>query len=93
MPLVLSNILDCSWNPMKLNSNAGFQNVNSTSHRAVLCPLADLSFRLPVLDQSSFYTTWASLFEIELEPNSIDWNGNELEHELELRDMKRTILL
>ena len=49
--------------------------------------------RMMVLDQPSFYTTWASLFEMELEPNSIDWNGNELEHELELRDMKRTILL
>ena len=27
---------------------------------------------------------------MELEPNSLDWNGNELEHELELEDMKRT---
>ena len=26
-----------------------------------------------------------------LELNSLDWNGNELEHELELEDMKRTI--
>ena len=26
-----------------------------------------------------------------LEPNSLDWNGNELEHELELEDMKCTI--
>ena len=26
---------------------------------------------------------------MELEPNSLDWNGNELEHELELEDMKR----
>ena len=41
-----------------------------------------------VLVQSSFHTTWASLFEMELEPNSLDWNGNELEHKLE--DMKRT---
>ena len=30
---------------------------------------------------------------MELEPNSLDWNGNELEHELELEDMKRTIVL
>ena len=42
------------------------------------------------LVQSSFHTTWASLFEMELEPNSLDWNGNELEHELELEDMKHT---
>ena len=27
---------------------------------------------------------------MELEPNSLDWNGNKLEHELELGDMKRT---
>ena len=27
---------------------------------------------------------------MQLEPNSLDWNGNELEHELELEDMKRT---
>ena len=27
---------------------------------------------------------------MELEPNSLDWNGNELENELELEDMKRT---
>ena len=45
-----------------------------------------------VLVQSSFHTTWASLFEMELELNSLDWNGNELEHELELEDMKRTNL-
>ena len=43
-----------------------------------------------VLVQSSFNTTRASLLEMELEPNSLDWNGNELEHELELEDMKRT---
>ena len=43
-----------------------------------------------VLVQSSFHTTWASLFEMELEPNLLDWNVNELEHELELEDMKRT---
>ena len=42
-----------------------------------------------VLVQSSFHTTWASLFEMELEPN---WNGNELEQELELEDMKRTLV-
>ena len=47
--------------------------------------------RMIVLVQSSFHTTWASLFEMELEPNSLDWNGNELEHELELEDMKRNI--
>ena len=46
-----------------------------------------------VLVQSSFHTTWASLFEMELELNSLDWNGNELEHKLELEDMKRTIEL
>ena len=45
-----------------------------------------------VLVQSSFHTTWASLFEMELEPNSLDWNGNELEHKLELEDMKRTFI-
>ena len=43
-----------------------------------------------VLVQSSFHTTWASLFEMELEPNLLDWNGNELELVLELEDMKRT---
>ena len=45
-----------------------------------------------VLVQSSFHTTWASLLEMELELNSLDWNGNELERELELDDMKRTII-
>ena len=29
---------------------------------------------------------------MELEPNSHDWNGNELEHKLELEDMKRTLV-
>ena len=29
---------------------------------------------------------------MDLEPNSLDWNGNELEHELELEDMKLTII-
>ena len=43
-----------------------------------------------VLVQSSFHTTWASLFEMELEPNLLDWNVNELESELELEDMKLT---
>ena len=43
-----------------------------------------------VIVQSSFHTTWASIFEMELEPNSLDWNGDELEHELELEDMKHT---
>ena len=43
-----------------------------------------------VLVQSSFHTTWASLFEIKIEPNLLDWNVNELERELELEDMKRT---
>ena len=46
-----------------------------------------------VLVQSSFHTIWASLFETELELNSLDWNGNELEHELELEDMKRTYVM
>ena len=41
--------------------------------------------------QSSFHTTWASLFEMVLEPNSLDWNENELKHELELEDMNCTI--
>ena len=41
-----------------------------------------------VLVQSSFHITWASLFEMELELNSLDWNGNDLEQEVE--DMKRT---
>ena len=44
-----------------------------------------------VLVQSPFHTTWASLFEMVLEPNSLDWNGNDLEHKLELENMKRTI--
>ena len=43
-----------------------------------------------VLVQSSFHTTLASLFEMVLEPNTLDWNENKLEHELELEDMKRT---
>ena len=46
-----------------------------------------------VLVQSSFHTTWASLFEMELELNLLDWNANELERELELEDMKRTLVL
>ena len=28
---------------------------------------------------------------MELEPNSLDWNGNELEYKIELKDMKRTL--
>ena len=32
----------------------------------------------------------ASLFEIELELNSLDGNVNELEHEIELEDIKPT---
>ena len=43
-----------------------------------------------VLVQSSFHTNWASLFEMELEPNLVDWNVNELERQLELEGMKRT---
>ena len=43
-----------------------------------------------VLVQSSFHTAWASPFEMELEPNSLDWNGIELECKLELEDMKHT---
>ena len=46
-----------------------------------------------VLVQSPFHTTWASLLEMDLEPNSLDWNGNKLEHELELEDMKSNIFL
>ena len=45
-----------------------------------------------VLVQSSVDTIWASLFEMELEPNLLDWNVNELERELELEDMKRTYM-
>ena len=43
-----------------------------------------------ILVQSSFQTTWASLFEMELEPNLQEWNVNELESQLELEDMKCT---
>ena len=58
-------------------------------HWDISSPLADISFHLPgqfyfrliVLVQSSFHTTLASLFEMELEMNSLDWNVNELEHE------------
>ena len=49
--------------------------------------------KIIVLVQPSFHTTWTSLFEMELEPNSLDWNGNELEHELEVEDMKRTLIV
>ena len=59
---------------------------------------AGLSFRkdFPIpqfyIDRiTTFLTTWASLFEMELEPNLLDCNGNELEHKLELEEMKRTI--
>ena len=45
---------------------------------------------MTVLVQSSFHTTWAGLFEMELEPNLLDWNVNELERKLELEDMKHT---
>ena len=46
-----------------------------------------------VLVQSSFHTTWAIPFEMELELNLLDWNVNELEHEheLELEDIKGAI--
>ena len=30
---------------------------------------------------------------MELEPNLLDWNVNELERKLELEDMKRTLVL
>ena len=43
-----------------------------------------------VIVQSSFHTSWASPFEMELEPNSLDWNQIELECELELEGMKHT---
>ena len=43
-----------------------------------------------ILIQPSFHTTWASFFELEVELKLVDWNVNELEHELELEDMKRT---
>ena len=42
------------------------------------------------LVQSSFQTTWASLFEMEREPNRLEWNVHEVESKLELEDMKRT---
>ena len=48
--------------------------------------------RMIVLDQSSFHTYWTSLFGMELQLNSLDWNENELEYELELEDMKHTML-
>ena len=63
---------------------------------AVSSPLADLPFRLPVLFYNDSCTSaiishhLASLFEIELELNWLDWNVNELENELELEDMKPT---
>ena len=66
------------------------------SLRAVSSPLADLSFHIPVLfynDSSSSVIIshqLASLFEIELELNSLDGNVNELEHEIELEDIKPT---
>ena len=66
------------------------------SLRAVSSPLADLSFHIPVLfyNYSSISVIishqLASLFEIELELNSLDLNVNELEHKLELEDMKPT---
>ena len=44
-----------------------------------------------VLVQSSFHTSWASLYEMVQDPNSLDWNGNELEHELE--DMRHTSII
>ena len=44
-----------------------------------------------IIFQLPFHTTLASLFEMELEPNTLDWNENELEHEHELDDLKRTI--
>ena len=43
-----------------------------------------------ILIQPSFHTTWASLFELELELKLVDWNVNELERELELENMKGT---
>ena len=64
---------------------------------AVSSPLADLSFHIPVLfynDSSSSVIIshqLASLFEKELELNSLDWNVNELEHKHQLEDMKPTV--
>ena len=47
---------------------------------------------MTVLVQSSVHTTLANLFEMELEPNLLDWNDNELERELDLENMKCTLL-
>ena len=49
--------------------------------------------RMMVLVQSSFHTTWTSLFEMNLELNLLDWKVNELECELGLEDMKHTWML
>ena len=53
-------------------------------------PLADLSFYNENSSSVIISHHLASPFEIELELNSLDWNVNELEHELklELEDMK-----
>ena len=37
------------------------------------------------------FSVVCSLFEIELELNSLDWNVIELEHKLEIEDMKPTL--
>ena len=46
-----------------------------------------------VLVQSSLHATWGGLFDMELEPNLLDWNVNKLEPELELENMKHTITI
>ena len=68
--------------------------------KVYFCNSSPVYYRMIVLVQSSFHTTWANLFEMELELNSlvyfhlnlVDLNGNKLEHKLDLEDMKRTVV-
>ena len=92
-PFILEKqmFLDKKWEELE----SGFLlKIDSWNHgprtpREEIALVCQFYSRVTVLVQLSFGTTWASLFEMELEPNSLDWNGNELEHELELENMKR----
>ena len=44
------------------------------------------------LAQSSFHTILASIFEMKLELNLLNWNVSGLEDDLELEDMKRSTI-
>ena len=90
-PFILEKqmFLDKKWEELE----SGFLlKIDSWNHgprtpREEIALVCQFYSRVTVLVQSSFPTSWASLFEMKL-----DWNGNDLEHELELENMKRNFI-